>query len=252
MRGLFFADLGRLLQFVVDFGADPGIGCRVEQLLVGQLGGLPVAQPLRLRDPFAQHDGREFAEALLLDSPVGGDGLQVDKAAVAEVAQLAQRTEVARHVGSHLLHLCAPQQVEQRGGERNPVEAEEVAAFGGGELEQRDAEGHALTERGTRFGVESDDGMGRQIGAGFGNLLLLLDDADFARVFDGGQRRRLFVADFGLKCIRVLHRVVNSYKVREINRNIGIGAPKIGIALRAGPAAGLGTGRQSLFISVVK
>ena len=33
---------------------------------------------------------------------------------------------------------------------------------------------------------------------------------------------------------------------------IGIGAPKIGIALRAGPAAGLGTGRQSLFISAVK
>lgn len=243
MRGLFFAGSGRLLQFVVDFGADPGVGRRVEQLLVGQLGGLPVAQPLRLRDPFAQHDGRELAEALLLDSPVGGDGLQVNEAAVAEVAQLAQRAEVARHVGPHLADLRIAQQLEQRGGQRNPVEAEEVAALGGGELEQRDAEGHSLAERGARLGVESDDGMGCQICAGFENLLLPLDDADFALIFDGRQRRGLFVADFGLECIRLLHRTINSYKVREINRNIGNCGPEIGAAFRAGLAAGLAAGR---------
>lgn len=241
--GVIFADLGRLLQFVVDFGADPGVGRRVEQLLVGQLGGLPVAQPLRLRDPFAQHDGRELAEALLLDSPVGGDGLQVNEAAVAEVAQLAQRAEVARHVGPHLADLRIAQQLEQRGGQRNPVEAEEVAALGGGELEQRDAEGHSLAERGARLGVESDDGMGCQICAGFGNLLLPLDDADFALIFDGRQRRGLFVADFGLECIRLLHRTINSYKVTEINRNIGNCGPEIGAAFRAGLAAGLAAGR---------
>ena len=96
-------------------------------MFVGEGRGLPVAQPLGFRDALAQHDGREFAQALFSDAPLGGQGLQIDEASVAEVADLAQRTQVARHVGADFEHIAAFEQLQDGFGQRNPVEPEEVA-----------------------------------------------------------------------------------------------------------------------------
>ena len=84
-------DLGCVKQSVVDRRADPRIGRGVEFLFVGECRGLPVTQPLSLRYALPQHDGREFAQALLPDAPLGGYRLQVDEPCVAEMAYLAQR-----------------------------------------------------------------------------------------------------------------------------------------------------------------
>ncbi len=49
------------------------------------------------------------------------------KPAVAEMADLAQRAQVARHVGADFEHIAAFEQLEDGFGQRNPVEPEQVA-----------------------------------------------------------------------------------------------------------------------------
>ena len=183
-------------QFVVDADADPGVGCGVDALLVGERRGFPVAQALGLGDPLSEDDGREFAQALLLDAPLRGDGLQVDEPLVAEVADLAQRAQVAGDVGADLQHPGVFEQLQDGLRKGDLVEPEEVADLRCGELEQRDAERHARAERGACLGVEPDDGLLGETLAGRGDVALVVDDADFAPEFDGRELSGLLVADF--------------------------------------------------------
>ena len=141
-------DFGCVKQSVVDRRADPRIGRGVESLFVGECRGLPVTQPLGLRYALPQHDGREFAQALLPDAPLGGYRLQVDEPCVAEMAYLAQRAQVARHVGADFENPPVFEQLQDGLGQRNLVEPEQVADCRRGELQQRYAERDARAERG--------------------------------------------------------------------------------------------------------
>ena len=120
-------DFGCVKQSVVDRRADPRIGRGVEFLFVGECRGLPVAQPLGFRYALPQHDGREFAQALLPDAPLGGYRLQVDEPCVAEMAYLAQRAQVAGDVGADLQDLLAFEHLQDRLGERDLVQPEKEA-----------------------------------------------------------------------------------------------------------------------------
>ena len=127
---------------------------------------------------------------------MGGQGLQIDEASVAEVADLAQRTQVARHVGADFEHIAAFEQLQDGFGQRNPVEPEEVADRRRGELQQRHAERHAGAERGARLGVEADQRLSGEALASLGDVALVLDEADLPPELDGRKQGGLLVADF--------------------------------------------------------
>ncbi len=94
--------VGRREQFLVYGYADPRVGCGVHLLLRCEGCGLPVAQPLGLRDALPEHYGRKLAQALLFDAPVGYDTLQVRKSTLAEVPQHVQGAYVTLDVGADL------------------------------------------------------------------------------------------------------------------------------------------------------
>lgn len=182
-------------QLVVNLGADPGVGSSIELLFISEGGGLPVAQALRLRDTLTENDGREFAQALLFDAPVGGNGLQIDKTSVAEVANLTQRTQVARHIGPDFQDILLFEQLKNRFGERDLVEPKEEAELRRGELKKRYAKRYSGAKRRTGFGIESDNVLFHQKFTGWSHISFVVDDADFAFEFDGRKSRRILVTD---------------------------------------------------------
>ena len=112
------------------------------------------------------------------------------------MADLAQRAEVARHVGADFEDGVGFEHLKDRLGQRNLVQPEQKAELRSRELKQRNPVAYARTERGARLGVEAHDGLFHQKLAGRHDVALMLDDADFALEFDGGKRGGLLVAYF--------------------------------------------------------
>lgn len=213
---------GGVLQDVVDAGADPSVRSGVSLLFFRERRGFPVAQALRFRNPLAQHDGREFLEALLLDAPLGRQGLQVDEAAVAERFDLTQGAQVAAHVGADFEYVFRFEQPHDGFVEAYFVEPEQVAYLRRGELQERYAEHHARTERGARLGVEAQQRLSHEVAARGGDVAFLFDDADLAPELDGGQGGRLVVADLcGEFVFSVVHARDKDTKNSRKNERIG-------------------------------
>ena len=99
--------------------------------MLGELCRLPIAQSLRLRNTFAQHDSRQLAQALLLDAPLRSDGLQVDETCCTNVSQLVERTDIARNIGTYFLDVGIFEQALQLSSESHSAQTEQIATLWG-------------------------------------------------------------------------------------------------------------------------
>lgn len=152
-----------------------------------------LAQALGLRDPLAEDYGGHLAQALLLDAPVGYYALQVDEAALAEVAQHMQRAYVALDIGPDLYDVGVAQYGEQRVVQLHAAEADQVAALVRRELQQRHLVHLPGLERGTGLCVEPYDALRCEILAYALDLLVAVDDHYLAVEMGCRQLCRLLV-----------------------------------------------------------
>src|SRR6267143_7108110 len=172
----------QLLEAKVELAASPGVGRGVGDLRRRQAPRGPVGSPVAFRDAEAEEVRGEVAHAALADAAVTGNVAEVDHGGLLEREHELELAKIVRQGHAGLDDKRVGQELGEFPGAIDALQRKEVHGACGGDLRQAGQVALAFAERGPRLGIEADHAFLEDVGHGPREVLLRLDEANFALV----------------------------------------------------------------------
>ena len=176
-------------QVFIDQERCPSVRRSITRLLGREVGIFPIGELLRLGNLTTKTDGEDFLQAQIEDAVLRDHRLDIDTVSGREITASAQSIDIIFEGQANLTDIGVGEDVGERLGHTYMSKAEEIAAIVRSYLDERRRIMGAPLKTGSRFGIDAQDALRREIGNGIRYLLFAVDDDYFA--FESRDRHKL-------------------------------------------------------------